>query len=145
MSALFTSGFVLVVIRINFSASSFVAAFYQHCFDWAFLLRSFTGVFPFILSLGLIPVHSFAWTISMDSLAGLSSLPFFAAQIFMGLSPGCFFCDLVFGGCFGALFRVGYLHAPFCKTVFVHSTTNNFLRGFYQRGFFDARASMVSF
>ena len=56
------------------------------------ILRFFTGVFLFIFSRGLFSVHSFAWTISMDSLAVLFSIPALVAQLFMGLSRELFPC-----------------------------------------------------
>ena len=70
------------------------------------ILRLFTGVFLFIFYRGLFSVHSFAWTISMDSLAVLFSMPVFAAQLFMAY-PGSFFRALIFSE---------FLHELFCRT-----------------------------
>ena len=92
---------------------SFAASFYSYCFVWFFFLRSCTGVFPFILSGCLFHVLSFAWTIAMDSLAGLFSMPFFAAQIFMGLSPGAFSVRF-----FAVIYCVHSVAGPFLHVFF---------------------------
>ena len=92
-----------------FNCALLLMHFSQETFPWA----PSRGLFPqafqecFLactFSQELFPVHSFAWTISMDSLAVLFSKPAFAAQYFMGLSTGAFSVHSFAGPFFHVLF-----------------------------------------
>ena len=95
-----------------------------------FFHGGFSVVFPQWLFLrspsqGASSVHSFACTMSMDSFAGLFSMPFIAARIFMGLSPGAFSVRF-----FAVAFSVHFFETPFFLAPLQGFCCMNFRRAF---------------